>query len=231
MHRLSEYKSIQSIAKLVLDEIEKFVSSESTEKSIIEDCKNLLSKYGLTETWYYDVPALVLLGTRSCLSISGKNYKPNNELVGSHNLISIDLSPCINDIWGDCARSFVFENGKATKEPTDELFIKGFSIERKLHNELLKYATTDISFEDLFFYFNNMIFEFGYENLDFAGNLGHSIVNKKEDRIYIEKGNSLELGSVKLFTFEPHIREIGNIWGYKYENIYYFNENNHLVEL
>lgn len=37
------------------------------------------------------------------------------------------------------------------------------------------------------------------------GNLEHSIVRQKNDRVYIEKGNQTSLGNVSYFTFEPHI--------------------------
>ena len=50
------------------------------------------------------------------------------------------------------------------------------------------------------------------------------IVRKKEDRIYIEKGNSSRLGDVAYFTFEPHISIPGSKYGYKKENIYYFKD-------
>ena len=45
-------------------------------------------------------------------------------------------------------------------------------------------------------------------NLDFAGNLGHSIVESKDDRIYIEKGNRRKLSEVKMFTFDLLEREV-----------------------
>lgn len=70
----------------------------------------------------------------------------------------------------------------------------------------------------------------GYVNLDFLGNLGHSIVTHKDDRIYIEKGNMATLGSVKYFTFEPHIAVKGSKYGFKKENIYGF-KNNKVAEL
>ena len=67
-------------------------------------------------------------------------------------------------------------------------------------------------------------------NLDFMGNLGHSIVKVKSDRIYIEKENKAKLGAVNYFTFEPHIAFHDSKYGYKKENIYYF-DGDVLVEL
>ena len=82
----------------------------------------------------------------------------------------------------------------------------------------------EMTFEELYYQMNEFIQTEGYINLDFMGNLGHSIVRKKEDRIYIEKGNRAKLADVSLFTFEPHISVSGSKYGYKRENIYYFDK-------
>lgn len=52
----------------------------------------------------------------------------------------------------------------------------------------------------------------------------------RKDRVYIEKGNMTKLSDVKYFTFEPHIAFPDSKYGYKKENIYYFDENG-LMEL
>lgn len=103
-------------------------------------------------------------------------------------------------------------------------------MEELLHQELLKYATPERTFEELYYHMNQVIRDKGFVNLDFAGNLGHSIVRKKEDRIYIEKGNVSRLGDVAYFTFEPHISIPDSKYGYKKENIYYFKDGK-MVEL
>jgi hypothetical protein len=48
--------------------------------------------------------------------------------------------------------------------------------------------------------------------------------------IVVEKGNQICLGEVHYFTFEPHISVQGSKYGYKRENIYYF-ENGEIKEL
>lgn len=103
-------------------------------------------------------------------------------------------------------------------------------MEEALHNELYNYATPDTTFEQLYEHMNKYIVKNGFINLDFMGNLGHSIVREKDDRIYIEKGNKHSLEEVNYFTFEPHITEKTSKYGYKKENIYYFKDNN-LMEL
>lgn len=42
------------------------------------------------------------------------------------------------------------------------------------------------------------------------------------DRVYIERGNRKPLGDVGFFTFEPHIATPGSVYGFKREDIYYF---------
>lgn len=224
--KLAEYQKIQATAKVVLAEIENFITENSTEKETAEQCKKLLGKHGIQETWYYDCPALVLLGSRSCVSISGKDYFPSEEKVGAENLITIDLSPLKNNIWGDCSRTFVFENGKiqAKENIKNEEFAEGLKIEEDLHNHFKNYVKAGMTFEQIYFEMNSEIQKLGYENLDFLGNVGHTIETEKENRLYFEKGNKTKLNKNMLFTFEPHIRKTSKKWGFKLENIYYFSE-------
>lgn len=92
-------------------------------------------------------------------------------------------------------------------------------MEDVLHKELMNFVTIDTTFEELFYHMNTYIKDRGFINLDFLGNLGHSIVTKSEDRIYIEEGNHKKLSDVMYFTFEPHISIPGSVYGYKKENI------------
>ncbi len=87
-----------------------------------------------------------------------------------------------------------------------------------------------MTFEALYHYMNDLIVEKGFLNLDFLGNLGHSIAKNKNGRVYIEKGNGKRLSDVEMFTFEPHISVPGSQYGYKREDIYYF-ENGRLKQL
>ncbi len=107
---------------------------------------------------------------------------------------------------------------------------QGLKMEQYLHQILIENATLDMTFEELYFYINDVISKLEFINLDFARNLGHSIVENKDDRVYIEKGNQLKLSEVKIFKFEPHINLHNSKYGYKREDIYYF-EKGKLVKL
>lgn len=231
MEHIEKYRQVQSIAKQVHLELANTISELDSEQTIAEKAINLLASHEVTETWYHNCPAFVLLGSRSCLSISGRNYFPSNEQIGMYNLITVDLSPSIGGFWGDCARSFFVEDGQCVRKPKSLEFIEGLKFQKYLHSSLLKFATPETTFEQLYYYGNSLIEHIGCQNLDFLGNLGHSIEKRSEDRCYIERGNLSRLGDASLFTFEPHIRAINSAWGFKHENIYYFDEDGMLKEL
>lgn len=225
------YKKVQSAAKAVHGNLQDWIAPDSTERSIAEKAIELMSEQGITDTWYHDVPAFVLLGSRSCLSISGKDYCPSDERVGETNLVTVDLSPMLGVVWGDCARSYYVEHGICTLSPQSKDFQEGVRIESELHRAMKEFVTPDTQFSELYHYGNHLIKSRGYENLDFLGNLGHSIEIDTSERRFIDKYCNETLGSVKFFTFEPHVRKVGGAWGFKHEDIYYFNDLGRAVEL
>lgn len=221
----------QSVAKEVLDILGASIGPTDTETSIASRAVEFMAERGVSETWYYDCPAFVLLGNRSCASLSGRDYVPATEAVGQTNLVTVDLSPRLSGAWGDCSRSFCIESGRAVTTPTRKEFQRGLRQEFDLHSEMLAFVSETTTFEELHQFSNKQISSAGFENLDFLGNLGHSIGSNLKDRVYIEDGNSVRLIDAGLFTFEPHVREVGGLWGFKHENIYFFNDGGRAVEL
>ncbi|WP_275629367.1 M24 family metallopeptidase [Pseudomonas sp. 273] len=214
---------IQAAAKLVLTQLVNHITPSSSEASIVRIAAEMLAHLGYPDTWYYDCPAFVLLGSRSLASISGRDYRPSEETVGFQNLVTVDLSPRSGTVWGDCARSFYVEQGICRTSPLGKEFARGFDVEQHLHRAMLRFVHPSTTFNELYEWANELIIDVGFENLDFLGNVGHSICERREERLYIESGNDRCLGEVTCFTFEPHIRVRGGKWGYKHENIYYFD--------
>ena len=196
-------------------------------------CENYLLEHGADSFWYWDVGAFVFAGDETAVSVSGKDYKVTNRIIQENDIITIDLSPQKNNIWGDYARTLVFENGilcdKTDKIRNNE-WRSGLQMEEYLHKTLIDVATPDMTFEELYYLMNDVIVKKGFLNLDFLGNLGHSIVKNKNDRIYTEKGNHQRLSDVKMFTFKPHISIPDSQYGFKREDIYYF-DNGKLIQL
>lgn len=228
---IAAHRSVQNAAKSILDGLGSSISALDTEKSIADRSYQQLVSLGFEETWYYKCPAFVLAGSRSCLSISGRDYVPNREPIGEFNMITVDLSPMRSGHWGDCARSFYIENGRARSQPIAHEFISGKEFVADLHREMMTFVHPNMEFQELFHWTNDRIRKEGFENLDFLGNVGHSIATQREDRQFIEATNHRLLGSVPFFTFEPHVREVSGRWGFKHENIFFFNSEGGLVEL
>lgn len=227
------YSQIQLAAKLTIEYIKKIIKPGMNLQEIRKVCEEKLLELGADSFWYWDVGAFVFAGDETTVSVSGKQYVTADRVIGNNDIITIDLSPQAGNIWGDYARTVVVENGMVVDNINmieNAEWKRGLQMEEKLHAELLRFAAKETTFEELYYHMNKFIVKNGFVNLDFMGNLGHSIVKTKGDRVYIEKGNMLKLGDVKYFTFEPHIAFPKSKYGYKKENIYYFDEDE-LIEL
>lgn len=140
------------------------------------------------------------------------------------------MSSEFNSYWGDYARTFIISDGNVLTDNEliqsqleyDLQFVSGINTEKKLHRIFMEYVTPSKTFEDVYLYLNEIINQYNYKNLDFAGNLGHTIEFNKDNRQYFEIRNKTKLGDVAFFTFEPHIQCINGRFGFKREDIYYF---------
>ena len=195
-------------------------------------CEAYMLSHGADSFWYWDVGAFVFAGDKTTASVSGREYKTDDHIIKPSDIITIDLSPQSNCIWGDYARTLIVENGKIVEDieqiQNDE-WRNGLKMEAYLHEAMRGFVDENTTFEELFHYINNQIKSLGYINRDFLGNLGHSIVKDKGQRIYIEEGNSEKLSAVDAFTFEPHISLPGSVYGFKKEDIYSFNQSTLIV--
>jgi len=196
-------------------------------------CEEYMLSHGADSFWYWDVGAFVFAGDKTAVSVSGREYKTDDHIIEPNDIITIDLSPQNNCIWGDYARTLIVENSSIVKDIEqiqNAEWRDGLKMEVYLHEAMRSFVDVNTTFEELFYYINDQIKARGYINLDFLGNLGHSIVKNKGQRIYIEKGNTEKLSAVEAFTFEPHVSLPGSLYGFKKENIYGFNDGV-LVEL
>lgn len=213
------HKKAQLIARETINILQDFIVVGMTEREIKEEAERIMQSKGIKSFWYYGVGAFVLVGDRTTLSISGRDYRVTDTCVKEN-----DLSPEVNGYWGDFARSFVVENGQCV-DISKTAFQEEIDMEKKLHKIFQEIVFPSMTFEKVYKEMNRIIVELGYENLDFNNNLGHSIVQNKDNRVYIEEGNDICLKDVNMFTFEPHIRKKNDgEYGFKHENIYYFED-------
>ena len=107
-------------------------------------CENYLLENGADSFWYWDVGAFVFSGNETVVSVSGKDYNVTDRTIQENDIITIDLSPQRNNIWGDYVRTLVFENGVLCDE-TDRIkkddWRRGLQMEKYLHKTLIDIAT------------------------------------------------------------------------------------------
>ena len=118
-------------------------------------CENYLLENGADSFWYWDIGAFVFSEDETVMSISGKDYMVADRTIQENDIITIDLSPQKNNIWGDYARTLVFENGVLCNE-TDRIknveWRRGLQMEEYLHKALIDAVTPDMTFEELYYY-------------------------------------------------------------------------------
>ena len=227
------HKDVQQIAKDTVSYIRTVIQPGMNLLEIRKLCEEKMLALGADSFWYWDVGAFVFAGDETTVSVSGRSYVTSDRLIAPDDIITIDLSPQYQNIWGDYARTVILENGAVIDrvgQIQNPEWRRGLLMEERLHRELISFASPETTFEELYRHINAFITANGFVNLDFLGNLGHSIAKHKDDRVYIEQGNLLPLSAVEFFTFEPHIRIPGSEYGYKKENIYYFSDGK-LAEL
>lgn len=218
----------QQIAKQAMESIRGQIGPGMELARVRQLCEAEMGRLGADSFWYYEIGAFCFSGDQTALSVSGRQYQTANRLIQREDIVTIDLSPQVDGCWGDYARTLILQEGKAirrTEEIQNEEWKSGLLLEQLLHRELLDFARPETTFHQLYVHMNRLIEEKGFRNLDFLGNLGHTIAAKREERVFIEKDAGLRLGEAGLFTFEPHIGRPGSAYGYKQEDIYYFDQN------
>ena len=227
------HQEVQQIAKEAMAYIEETIRPGMSPADVRRLAEEKMISLGADSFWYWDVGAFVFAGEETALSLSGREYRASDSPIGNDDIVTIDLSPKKEGVWGDYARTLILENGLVAgsiEAVENTEWRNGLVTEQKLHQRLSEIALPEMTFEELYEDINRFIGECGYANLDFQGNLGHSLASERDGRIFIEKGNREKLSSAAYFTFEPHIGLPGSPFGYKHENIYYF-ENGRLREL
>ena len=219
----------QQIAKEAISEMHGIIKVGMSEAEIERIICEIMTKKGSQYWWYHGVGALVLLGKRSRVSMSARDYKPDpDNRVAENDIITIDCSPTVDRYWGDYTRTIFMEDGEVAPEdrPSHKENIEGLETEFAIHRALVEECNPDMTYEEIFYRLNGKIKDLGYVNLDYHGNLGHSIEFDEWDRYYLEKGSTKTIREVgKPFTLEPHIALPETGHGFKRENIYYIDGN------
>lgn len=221
----NEYMLMQTLCRKTIDYISDIIVPGINLQEVRQLCEKYLLDNGADSFWWSNVGAFVFSGDETAISELPEEYETTDKQIQENDIITIDLSPQKNGVWGDLARTIILEEGSIANQ-IDQIknseWRKGLLMEEVLHNTLVEIAREDMTFEELYEMIDVVLAENGFCNLDCLGNFGHSIDLCDEARIYIENGNKARLSSVGMFTFEPHISLPCSKYGFKKEDIYYF---------
>ena len=110
-----KYSTVQSIAKNTMDYIKSIIEVGMSLSEVREKCEQKMLDLGADSFWYWDIGAFIFSGEDTTVSISGKYYKTPGCIVSSNDIITIDLSPQCDNIWGDYASTIIIEDGCGCK--------------------------------------------------------------------------------------------------------------------
>ena len=225
----------QEVAKRAIKRLGAEIRIGMSEQEIHQRIVELMKEEGATSFWHGGIPGTVFVGQRSLVSAKTRLYQPSaQQRVAEGDAIAIDIAPAVDGMWGDYARTYFIEDGKAYMELQqlkDPLHRQALQAELDLHHYMMEIATPEMTYSQLYYKINQKCEQMEWKNLDFQGYWGHSVsATGEDDRIYIVPENHQPLGSRHAFTFEPHLQLRGFSFGVKRENIYYF-EGDTLKEL
>ena len=110
------YTKIQLAAKKTIEYIQSIIKPGMNLLEIRRLCEDKLLELGADSFWYWDVGAFVFAGDETTVSVSGKQYVTSDRVIDNNDILTIDLSPQIGNIWGDYARTIILENGKVVDD-------------------------------------------------------------------------------------------------------------------
>jgi peptide deformylase len=229
----------QDLAKGAMKRIASSIRVGQTGQDIAYIAQEVLTQKGISDFWYYGLPAVVQVGSETQSFVSGSFYHPGSEVKAQEgDLVTVGLSPMVDGYWGDYARSIIIEDGQGSlmpQKPSAQMQA-GLEAEAKLHQYLVEIAKPEMIFADLVGLMDQKVQALGFDNVGFMGNWGRNIpgtfgheVPDNDSRVRLNHDNKAKLNSVQYFTFKPHIMKTeGGTRRFKQEDIYYFAKSGQL---
>ena len=105
------YRQVQRIAKETMEYARQHIKSGMNLLDVRRMCEEKMLELGADSFWYWDVGAFVFSGDETTVSVSGTEYVTSDKIIDENDIVTIDLSPQNNNIWGDYARTIIIQDG------------------------------------------------------------------------------------------------------------------------
>ena len=150
------YLQVQNIAKTTMAYARQSIKPGMSLTEVRRLCETKMRALGADSFWYWNIGALVFSGDETAQSVSGRKYKTSDRIIEPNDIITIDLSPQVGNIWGDYARTVILQDGEVVKTENvkNSEWKQGLQTEDFLHKALCAFATPQTTFEEVYFHMN-----------------------------------------------------------------------------
>ncbi len=101
---------MQNLNRATIEYASTVIVPSMTLAELCKLCEDYMLSNGADSFWYWDVGAFVFAGDKTAVSVSGREYKTDDHIIEPNDIITIDLSPQNNCIWGDYARTLLLRS-------------------------------------------------------------------------------------------------------------------------
>lgn len=191
-----EYQQVQKIAKDTIEYAKQNIVAGINLLDIRKMCEDKMLELGADSFWYWDVGAFVFAGNETTISVSGTKYKTSDRMIEQNDIITIDLSPQIEEIWGDYARTIIIQNGVVVEKEyvNNAEWKSGLIMEDFLHKELLGHSIVKQKNDRIYIEKGNMscLGEVSYFTFEPHISVKNSRYGYKKENIYYFKDGKLK---------------------------------------
>ena len=96
-----ENKDVQKIAKMTIQYAKEIIKPGMSLIDLKNDLEKKMLELGADSFWYWDIGAFVFAGDETTISVSGKQYVTSDRTIAENDIVTIDLSPQCENIWGE----------------------------------------------------------------------------------------------------------------------------------
>ena len=106
-------QEVQFIAKQTMDYIKNVITPGMKLTQVRKMCEEKMLELGADSFWYWDIGAFIFSGDETTKPVSEKDYEGAEKYKEENVIVTIDLGPQRNHIWGDYARTIIIEEAKS----------------------------------------------------------------------------------------------------------------------
>lgn len=115
-----EYFAMQRLCRETIGYIRSVVCPGMDLRELKDLCEEYMLNHGADSFWWCGVGAFLFSGDETAVSVVPESgYIPSDKRIQENDIITIDLSPQKDGVWGDFARTLVLEDGKLVQDTKD----------------------------------------------------------------------------------------------------------------